>query len=410
MTRIPLAVLDLIPRSSGADAGEALRNVVDLARRTEELGYQRYWFAEHHLNPGVLGASPAVAIALVAGATDRIRLGSAGVQAGHRTPLSVVEEFGLIDALHPGRLDLGIGRSFGRPAPKPEPAATDAATDAATTTPTDTGTDVPSVEDAISGFRARSGTGDHSEAQHTDNGLLLPKKYDFSSLARSPRIALHVALLQQPGAYTAPYTQFVGDVLALLRGDWTSADGLAAHAAPGEGAEPEVWILGASGGESATVAGENGLRFAASYHHSPATVLDAVDAYRAAFKPSASLARPYVSVSADVVVAEDDATARRLASGYGLWVRSIRSGAGAIAFPTPEEAATHEWSAEDLALVQDRIDTQLVGSPTTVADRLEQLQEATGADELAITTITHQHADRVRSYELLAREWERRHP
>jgi alkanesulfonate monooxygenase SsuD/methylene tetrahydromethanopterin reductase-like flavin-dependent oxidoreductase (luciferase family) len=137
-------------------------------------------------------------------------------------------------------------------------------------------------------------------------------------------------------------------------------------------------------------------------------VLDAVDAYRAAFRPSEDLTRPYISVSADVVVADDDDTAKRLASGYGLWVRSIRTGAGAIAFPSPEAADAHEWNDEDLALVKDRIDTQLVGSPQTVADKLEQLQRATGADELAVTTITHRHADRVRSYELLAQEWERR--
>jgi alkanesulfonate monooxygenase SsuD/methylene tetrahydromethanopterin reductase-like flavin-dependent oxidoreductase (luciferase family) len=137
-------------------------------------------------------------------------------------------------------------------------------------------------------------------------------------------------------------------------------------------------------------------------------VLDAVKAYRAAFNPSAELSKPYVSVSADVVVADDDATAQHHASGYGLWVRSIRSGNGAIPFPTPEAAAAHVWTDDDRDLVKDRIDTQLVGSPSTVADKLEILRDATGADELAITTITHRHADRVRSYELLAREWQRR--
>ncbi|MET7683877.1 hypothetical protein [Streptomyces sp. NPDC005423] len=89
-------------------------------------------------------------------------------------------------------------------------------------------------------------------------------------------------------------------------------------------------------------------------------------------------------------------------------MRSIRTAAGAIEFPTPEEARAHVWTDEDRALVQDRLDTQFVGSPGRVADRPEQLQEATGADELLITTITHDQADRVRSYELLAREWHRR--
>src|SRR6185369_17629774 len=124
-----------------------------------------------------------------------------------------------------------------------------------------------------------------------------------------------------------------------------------AHVVPGAGADLQVWILGSSGGESALVAGKNGLRFAANYHVAPAGVLDAVGGYRAAFTPSADLDRPHVSVSADVVVADDEATARELAAGYGLWVRSIRSGDGAIEFPTPDEARAHRWTDEDLALV-----------------------------------------------------------
>jgi luciferase family oxidoreductase group 1 len=167
----------------------------------------------------------------------------------------------------------------------------------------------------------------------------------------------------------------------------------------------QVWILGSSGGQSAEVAGSNGLRFAANYHVSPATVVEAADGYRAAFRPSADLDQPYVSVSADVVVAEDEATARELAAGYAPWVRSIRSGEGAIAFPTPEQARMHTWTAADCDLVADRVDTQFVGSPGQVASKLEQLRDATGADELIITTITHDHADRVRSYQLLAEEW-----
>ena len=86
-------------------------------------------------------------------------------------------------------------------------------------------------------------------------------------------------------------------------------------------------------------------------------------------------------------------------------MRSIRTGEGAIQFPTPEEARAHVWTDADRALVADRVDTQFVGSPRQVADQLEQLRDATGADELLVTTITHDHADRVRSYELLAEEW-----
>ena len=372
----PLAVLDLVPISSGSTAAQALRNSIDLAQQAERLGYTRYWFAEHHLNPGVAGTSPAVVLALTAAATSRIRIGSGAVQLGHRTALSTVEEFGLIDALHPGRLDLGLGRSGGRPPGR-------------------------SRQPALAGpAQVRDG--------RAANGLLIPPPFPIERLLRSPRIGLQKSLLMLPGAETQNYTEQVGDILALLRGTYRSADGIEGHAVPGEHAAVQVWILGSSGGESAQVAGANGLRFAANYHVSPATVLEAAEGYRAAFQPSSELARPYVSVSADLVVAQDEAAARRLASGYGLWVRSIRTGAGAIPFPTPEQAAAHQWTEEDRALVADRVDTQFAGSPRQVADRLERLRDATGADELIITTITHRHADRVRSYELLAEEWARR--
>jgi len=374
MATTPLAVLDLVPISSGATAAEALRNSIDLAQAAERLGYARYWFAEHHLNPGVAGTSPAVVLALTAAATTSIRIGSGAVQMGHRTALATVEEFGLIDALHPGRLDLGLGRSGGRPP----------------------------------GDRVLAGPPRPDGSTRTPNGLLLPPKFDPRPLFGSPRFAMQRGLLQLPGAHPQDYAEQVGDVLALLRGTYRSPDGVHGRAVPGEGAQVQVWILGSSGGESAEVGGSNGLRFAANYHVSPATVVEAVDGYRAAFRPSADLARPYVSVSADVVVAEDEATARELAAGYGPWVRSIRTGEGAINFPTPAEARAYPWTEADRALVADRVDTQFVGSPDQVADKLEQLRDATEADELLITTITHDHADRVRSYELLAREWQRR--
>jgi alkanesulfonate monooxygenase SsuD/methylene tetrahydromethanopterin reductase-like flavin-dependent oxidoreductase (luciferase family) len=370
MPSTPLAVLDLVPVSSGSTPAKALRNSIDLARACEYFGYTRYWFAEHHLNPGVAGTSPAVLLALTAAATTRIRIGSGAVQMGHRTALSTVEEFGLIDALHPGRLDLGLGRSGGGPRSGPPGAA--------------------------------------SGPSRTPNGLLLPARFSAEHLLRSPRFAMQRALLSLPGAQPQDYTEQVEDVLALLQGSYRSADGVEGHVVPGEGASLQVWILGSSGGESAQVAGVNGLRFAANYHVSPATVIEAVDGYRAAFKPSAGLDQPYVSVSADVVVAPSEAEARELAMGYGLWVRSIRTGEGAIPFPTPAQARAYAWTDADRELVADRVDTQFAGNPAQVANRLAQLRDATGADELIITTITHDHSDRVRSYQLLADEWRTR--
>jgi alkanesulfonate monooxygenase SsuD/methylene tetrahydromethanopterin reductase-like flavin-dependent oxidoreductase (luciferase family) len=387
MATTPLAVLDLVPISSGSTAAEALRNSIDLAQTAERLGYTRYWFAEHHLNPGVAGTSPAVVLALTAAATTTIRIGSGAVQMGHRTALSTVEEFGLIDALHPGRLDLGLGRSGGRPPG---------------------GAGGPGAPAGPPGRKDGPGATLSQRTRAARNGLLIPPKFDLRRLLGSPRIAMQKGLLQLPGAQSQDYGEQVSDVLALLRGTYRSPDGVPGRAVPGEHAQLQVWILGSSGGESAEAGGSNGLRFAANYHVSPATVLEAVDGYRAAFRPSADLDRPYVSVSADVVVAEDEETARELAAGYGLWVRSIRSGEGAIEFPTPKEAREHIWTDADRELVADRVDTQFVGSPGQVADQLEQLRDATDADELLVTTITHDHADRVRSYQLLAKEWQRR--
>ena len=376
MATTPLGVLDLVPISSGSTAAQALRNSIDLARHAERLGYARYWFAEHHLNPGVAGTSPAVVLALTAAATSTIRIGSGAVQVGHRTALATVEEFGLIDALHPGRLDLGLGRSGGKPK--------------------GTGPDQP-VPDATPVVNGRA-----------PNGLLIPPRFSMAELVRTPRFRLQRAMLQLPGATPVGYTEQVGDILALLRGCYRSPDGLEARAVPGEHADVQVWIIGSSGGESAQVAGDNGLRFAANYHvaRRPCWRPRTATGPRSARRPS--WPGPTCACPPTWWWRRSEAEARELAAGFGPWVASIRSARGAIEYPTPAEARAMPWTEADQALVADRLDTQFVGDPGQVCAQLEQLREATGADELLVTTITHQHADRVRSYQLLAQEWARR--
>lgn len=204
MSGTPLTVLDLVPVSAGSTAEQALRNSIDLAQQAERLGYARYWFAEHHLNPGVAGTSPAVVLALTAGYTSTIRLGSGAVQMGHRTALSTVEEFGLLDALHPGRFDLGLGRSGGKP---PGSAAPAPATIGAAATVVD---------------------------GRTPHGLLIPPRFSYAHLLDSPRVALQKTLLLLPGAQPQNYTEQVGDVLALIAGAYRDANGEAAHVIPGE--------------------------------------------------------------------------------------------------------------------------------------------------------------------------------
>ncbi|MFZ2240195.1 MAG: LLM class flavin-dependent oxidoreductase, partial [Gordonia amarae] len=286
---IPLSVLDLAPITEGSDAATAVRRSIELAQHAERLGYRRFWLAEHHA-VAVASSSTAVLIALIADATTEIRVGSAAVQSGVHTPLSIVEAFGTIDALHPGRLDLGLGRSAQRRAEhqdRPEGQAQPQARSDA--------------EDLII------------------DGLLIPPPFPIGELLASPRVAAVADVTRFEGAMPPDFTDAVDDVLALLAGRFRHGE-VALTAVPGSGADTPVWIFGSSKGQSAQVAGARGLPFVANYHVSPSTVLEAVEAYRSAFVPSPGLAEPYVVVSADVVVASDDATARHRALTYGHWV------------------------------------------------------------------------------------------
>lgn len=115
---VPLSVLDLVPISEGATATDALQTMVKLARLAERVGYKRFWVAEHHSMPNIASSAPEVLIAHVAGATETIRVGAGGIMLPNHVPLKVAEAFHTLQALHPGRIDLGIGR-----APGTDPAA-----------------------------------------------------------------------------------------------------------------------------------------------------------------------------------------------------------------------------------------------------------------------------------------------
>ena len=365
---VPLSILDLAPISEGSDAATALRNTVDLAQHAEQWGYKRYWIAEHHF-VAVAGSSPAVLIGQIAAATERIHVGAAAVQLGHTTAAAVVESFGILDAFHPGRIDLGVGRSGQKrretadqpPERTPEPI-----------------TEWRDVDDVV-----------------------VPPPFDPRSVF-TDRFRAQMSILQQPEAVPADFADQVDDILAMLHGCYR-VKGYDVHVVPGERTSLTPWVFGSSKGESAQVAGARGLPFVASYHITPGTALDAIDAYRAAFTPSKLLSEPYVVVSADVVVADDTETARHLASTYGHWVYSIRRGGGAAPYPDPD--SSEPLTDEQLAVVKDRVATQFVGDADVVADRLDTLQRVTGADELVITSVAHRHSDRLHSHELIAKRW-----
>lgn len=111
--RIPLSVLDLSPVADGSDVSASLANTLALAQGAEALGYKRFWLAEHHSMPGIASAATSVVIAHVAAGTSTIRVGAGGIMLPNHAPLQIAEQFGTLNALHPGRIDLGLGRAPG---------------------------------------------------------------------------------------------------------------------------------------------------------------------------------------------------------------------------------------------------------------------------------------------------------
>lgn len=361
---VPLSILDLAPISAGADAATALRNTVDLAQHAEQWGYKRYWVAEHHF-VAVASSAPAVLVGQIAAATERIRVGTAAVQPGHTTAVAVVESFGMLEAFYPGRIDLGVGRSGQR---------------------------------RVEAMREKPKTPKPPREWHEIDGVVIPAPFDMRALLTDPRLQTRMAVLQQPQAVAPDFADQLDDILAMLADRYEIGT-----VVPGAGSGLTPWIFGSSKGQSASVAAAQGLPFVASYHITPATALEAIELYRNEFTPSEHLSEPYVVVSADIVVADDEPTAKRLAAGYGHWVYSIRAGGGAVPYPDSEHLPP--LTDDQLNLVRDRVATQFVGDPDQVAERLEALRRVTGADELVITSVTHRHEDRLRSHELIAQRW-----
>ena len=323
---IPFSVLDLSPITQGSNASQSLRNTLDLARHAESLSYQRYWLAEHHSMPGIASAATSVVIGHVAAGTSRIRVGAGGVMLPNHSPLVIAEQFGTLEALFPGRIDLGLGRAPG----------TDQATAQA----------------------LRHGGPDDFPRQLTD-------------------------------------------LIGFFTGQWPENHPYQkVHAIPGEGDGPDLWLLGSSG-YSAQVAGALGIPFAFAHHFMPQNTLPALDLYRQSFRPSAALEKPYSMIAAGVTCADTDSRAKFLAGASALSFLRLRSGRpGKV--PTPEEAAAYPYSDMERAFIEDRQSTQHIGSPDTVIEGLTHLVKQTGVDELMLTTQTHDPADRLRSFNLVA--------
>ncbi|MFC5747019.1 LLM class flavin-dependent oxidoreductase [Actinomadura rugatobispora] len=318
---VPFSVLDLSPVVSGSTSAQALRNTLDLARHTEALGYHRYWLAEHHAMPGIASSATAVLIGQVAAATSRMRVGSGGVMLPNHAPMVVAEQFGTLEALHPGRIDLGLGRAPG--------------TDQATARALRRSPDALSVDD---------------------------------------------------------FPEQVHELRAYF--------GAQSTVTPAAGNEPPVWLLGSSG-YSARLSGLLGLPFAFAHHFSSENTLPALELYRESFRPSEALERPYAMIGVAVTAAETDERARELAAPQALSFLRLRQGLPGP-LPSPEETAAHPYTPFERQAIESRLAGQVVGGPETVRAQLDALLGRTEADEVMVVTSVYEHADRLRSYDILA--------
>jgi luciferase family oxidoreductase group 1 len=326
-TRLPaLSVLDLVPVGEGTTPAAALASSVDLARLAERLGYRRLWVAEHHNMPGIASSSPAVLIAHLAAATETIRVGAGGVMLPNHAALVVAEQFGMLEALHPGRIDLGLGRAPG----------TDPVTAAA--------------------------------------------------LRRSPNLAAD------------EFPEQLRDLFLFFDGAHPQIT-----AVPGRGYRPAVWMLGSSD-FSARVAGALGLPFSFAHHFASQNTVAALEIYRDSFQPSTELEQPYAMIGVPVICAESSERAKWLSGSSMLSFVRLRQGRP-TQLPTPETAAEYVFTPMERELVRAWDSPLIRGEPAFVRAELEALAHRTGADELMITTMVHDPAERIRSYELVAQAW-----
>jgi luciferase family oxidoreductase group 1 len=321
---IPFSVLDLSPIAEGSDAAQSFRNTLDLAQHAERWGFHRYWLAEHHGMPGIASAATAVLIGHVAAGTSRIRVGAGGIMLPNHAPLVIAEQFGTLESLFPGRIDLGLGRAPGS---------------------------------------------DHTTARALRRNLM------------------------------SDADQFPQDVVELMD-YFLPQQKRQVLAVPGAGLNVAVWILGSSL-FGAQLAAAFGLPYAFASHFAPAHMMQAIDIYRATFRPSAHLDKPYVMLGFNVFAADTDDEAQFLATSMQQAFVALRSGRPSRLQP-PVRGYLDLVDEAERALLEQVLSCTAIGSPATVAAQLREFIARTGADELMITSQIFDHAARRRSYEITA--------
>jgi len=324
---VPLSILDLVPVILGETPRQALLKSLDLARHAEAFGYKRLWVAEHHNMTGIASAATSVVIGYLAGGTSTIRVGSGGIMLPNHSPLVIAEQFGTLESLYPGRIDLGLGRAPG-----------------------------------------------------TD-GLTLR------------------ALRRAPGRADT----FPEDVLELqsyLAVAKPNQGRSPVRAVPGRGTEVPIWILGSST-FGAELAAALGLPYAFASHFAPDALFDALQIYRKQFKPSKQLDQPYAMVGVNVVVADTDDEARRLFTTVQQSFTNLLRGSPGKLQPPIDDIEDY-WTAPEKQQASRMLKHSIVGSPEIVRRDLEKFVDLTKADELMIVSSLHDHAARIRSYEIVA--------
>jgi luciferase family oxidoreductase group 1 len=319
---IPFSVLDLSPITEGGDAAQSFRNTLDLAQHAERWGFNRYWLAEHHGMPGIASAATSILISHVAGGPKSIRVGAGGIMLPNHSPLVIAEQFGTLEALYPGRIDLGLGRAPGS---------------------------------------------DQATARALRRNLM------------------------------SDADEFPRDVVELM--DFMSdAPRQSIRAVPGTGAKVPVWILGSSL-FGAQLAAMLGLPYAFASHFAPQQLMQALEVYRANFKPSAQLAKPYVMLGFNVFAADTEERAQVLATSMQQSFVNLRSGRPGR-LPPPLPGYREKAGPGERALLDSVLSCAAIGSHGTVRDSLKAFIEKTGADELMIACAMFDHQARLRSYEI----------
>lgn len=326
MSRIPLALLDLVRVRQGHDAAEALARAPRTAALADRLGYSRYWVAEHHNMESIASAATSVVLAHAGQGTRGIRLGAGGIMLPNHAPYLIAEQFGTLACLFPGRVDLGLGRAPG--------------TDPAT-------------------LRAIRTSWERSE-------------------------------------------RFPQDVAELLHWFEPAREG-AIQAWPAPGADLAVWMLGSST-FGAMLAAELGLPYAFASHFAPDLLGEALDLYRARFRPSSRAQAPHAMVGCSVVCAPTEAEARHLFTTMQQGFCGIVRGDRRLVQP-PIDDIDGWWTPREAAAVGRMLACSVVGDPAQVAAGLDRLQAETGADEFILMCDLYDPGARARSLELTAAAW-----